>query len=70
MGPIAGIGLQKVFENLSSEGLDLMNKLLNMNYEKRITAAAALEHPYFAKLHLPKDEPVRDPVNSREFEFE
>ena len=41
-----------------------------MNYEKRITAAEALQHPYFAKLHLLKDEPVREPVNSREFEFE
>lgn len=47
-----------------------MNKMLNMNYEERITASKALEHPYFKNLHSAKDEPTRDPVNPREFEFE
>ena len=32
---------------ISDEAIDLLNKLLEFDIEKRITAKEALEHPYF-----------------------
>ncbi|RCV41555.1 hypothetical protein SETIT_9G145800v2 [Setaria italica] len=43
---------------LSDEGFELLNGLLTCNPDKRLTAAAALKHPWFSKmdvLDLPKD---------------
>ena len=42
------------------ESIDLMNKLLQLNPEKRISASTALEHPYVAQFHNPKEEPTLD----------
>lgn len=39
---------------LSDLGFDLLNKLLTYDPEKRITAAAALNHPWFHEVPLPK----------------
>lgn len=36
--------------NISEDGLDLLAKMLEMNPAKRITAKAALKHPYFNDL--------------------
>lgn len=36
--------------------------MLVINPDKRITVEEALEHPYFASLHLPSDEPVCDRI--------
>ena len=44
---------------LSKEGFEVLSGLLTCNPEKRLTAAAALRHPWFAKidaLELPKEE--------------
>ena len=44
---------------LSTEGFEVLSGLLTCNPEKRLTAAAALKHPWFAKvddLELPKKE--------------
>lgn len=38
--------------------LDLLNKLLNFNPNKRLTAANCLEHPYLSKFHDSDKEPV------------
>ena len=40
------LGWQLLVPNLSPEGVDLMEKLFRYNPDSRITAAAALEHPY------------------------
>ena len=40
------------------EALDLIDKMLDMNPERRITVDAALSHPFFESLHDPDDEPV------------
>ena len=42
------------------ESVDLMNKLLQLNPEKRISASTALEHPYMAQFHNPAEEPTLD----------
>lgn len=64
----------KNFENLfpkaNKEAIDLIQKMLVFDFEKRITVSEALKHPYLNELHLPEDEPVRDPVPFTEFEFE
>jgi len=37
---------------------------------KRITVEEALKHPYLANLHLEEDEPIREPMDQLDFEFE
>ena len=37
--------------------LDLIDKMLQFNPNKRITVEEALSHPYMASLHEPNDEP-------------
>ncbi|KAL6508869.1 Mitogen-activated protein kinase 1 [Orobanche hederae] len=50
--------LAKIFPHVSPLAMDLIDKMLTINPTKRITVEAALEHPYFALLHDPADEPV------------
>lgn len=52
---IPNSSLRKYFPNLSENGFDLLSKFFIYDPEKRITAAEALEHPYFKELPLPKD---------------
>lgn len=44
--------------NINHQAIDLLKRMLVFNPLKRITAEQALEHPYFAKLHDPSEEPV------------
>lgn len=54
--------------------VDLLEKMLVLDTDKRITAASALAHPYFAQYHDPEDEPVAEPYDqsfeSRELEID
>uniref|UniRef100_A0A3B4WK47 mitogen-activated protein kinase n=1 Tax=Seriola lalandi dorsalis TaxID=1841481 RepID=A0A3B4WK47_SERLL len=54
--------------------VDLLEKMLVLDTDKRITAAEALAHPYFAQYHDPDDEPEAEPYDqsfeSRELEIE
>lgn len=50
--------LAEIFPTASDEALDLLNKLLQFNPEKRLTAEEALEHPYVAQFHNEDDEPI------------
>lgn len=56
------------------EAVDLLEKMLVLDTDKRITAAEALAHAYFAQYHDPDDEPVADPYDqsfeSRELDIE
>jgi len=45
-----------------SVALDLLEKMLRFDPDKRITVEEALEHPYLAQLHDPNDEPVCEEV--------
>lgn len=45
------VTLEGKFKNLiSSEALRLMQEMLSMEIEKRLTAKECLEHPYFSEL--------------------
>jgi len=49
--------LSTIFPAATADELDLLDRLLQFNPEKRITAQEALEHPYLAQFHNPDDEP-------------
>lgn len=54
--------------------VDLLEKMLVLDTDKRITAAQALAHSYFAQYHDPDDEPEAEPYDqsfeSRELDIE
>ncbi|GKY99383.1 hypothetical protein MPSEU_000893000 [Mayamaea pseudoterrestris] len=53
------------FPGTPPEALDVVRKMLEVHPDKRITVADALDHPFFAPLHNPSDEPT----SSRKFDF-
>ncbi|XP_035595280.1 mitogen-activated protein kinase 14A isoform X2 [Oncorhynchus keta] len=63
-----------VFIGANPQAVDLLEKMLVLDTDKRITAAEALAHPYFSQYHDPDDEPEADPYDqsfeSRELEIE
>lgn len=58
----------RILKGATEQEIDLISRMLLWDPAKRITADEAVEHPYFAKLHDPFDEPVAYPVD--EFDFE
>ncbi|KAM9506971.1 mitogen-activated protein kinase 14A isoform 1-T1 [Salvelinus alpinus] len=63
-----------VFIGANPQAVDLLEKMLVLDTDERITAAEALAHPYFSQYHDPDDEPEADPYDqsfeSRELEIE
>ena len=53
----------QVFPLTTVEGADLLEKMLDLDADTRITAEEALEHPYLADLADPTDEPVAQPYD-------
>lgn len=51
------------FPSVVLTAVDLLEKMLVLDSDKRITAAQALAHAYFAQYHDPDDEPVADPYD-------
>jgi len=47
----------QLYPDATPEAIDLLDKMLAFNPERRITAEDALTHPYFAEYHDPLDEP-------------
>lgn len=43
--------------------IDLLEKMLELDADKRITAEQALSHPYLAQYADPADEPVSEPYD-------
>lgn len=62
--------LSMVIRNANPLGLDLLEKMLAFNPEKRISIAEALEHPYLTSLHKLEDEPIITNVSSFDFKYE
>lgn len=52
------------------DAIDLLEKMLKFDPEKRITIEDALKHPYLIKYHDPNDEPVGEPVSAYDFDYE
>lgn len=50
-------------QNLNPQMLDLLDRMLTFNPNKRISAAEALTHPYLSTYHDPDDEPDYPPLN-------
>uniref|UniRef100_A0A4W5PIX0 mitogen-activated protein kinase n=1 Tax=Hucho hucho TaxID=62062 RepID=A0A4W5PIX0_9TELE len=63
-----------VFIGANPQAVDLLEKMLVLDTDKRITAAEALAHPYFSQYHDPDDEPEADPYDqsfeSRDLDIE
>lgn len=56
IGMYKKVAFEKIMKKISKDGIDLLEKLLEIDYEKRITAEAALKHPYFSEYHSEADE--------------
>uniref|UniRef100_A0A3Q0R2Z9 mitogen-activated protein kinase n=1 Tax=Amphilophus citrinellus TaxID=61819 RepID=A0A3Q0R2Z9_AMPCI len=63
-----------VFIGANPLAVDLLEKMLVLDTDKRITAAEALAHSYFAQYHDPDDEPEAEPYDqsfeSRELQID
>jgi mitogen-activated protein kinase 1/3 len=60
----------QLFPNTSPLALDLLEKLLAFNPNKRITVEEALRHPYLEPYHDPEDEPTAPPIPDEFFDFD
>jgi len=61
---------EEVFPNANPQAIDLIEKMLRLDPEKRITVDDALAHPYLAQLHDPDDEPVCSKIFDNDFDEE
>ena len=52
-----------VFEGANPEALDLLEKMLEIDPDRRITAEQTLAHPYLAQFADPTDEPNSAPYD-------
>ncbi|XP_014271663.1 mitogen-activated protein kinase p38a [Halyomorpha halys] len=52
-----------VFRGANAAAINLLERMLELDPEKRITAEEALAHPYLAQYADPSDEPVSPPFN-------
>ncbi|XP_075051770.1 mitogen-activated protein kinase 14 isoform X6 [Mixophyes fleayi] len=68
------MNFEDVFLGANPQAVDLLEKMLVLDTDKRITATEALAHPYFTQYHDPDDEPVAEPYDqsfeSRELDIE
>jgi len=60
--------LATLFPNAPDDAMDMLNKLLQFNPNKRMTAEQGLEHPYLEQFHDPEEEiscsrPIQIPLN-------
>lgn len=49
--------LQRYYPQSNPQALDLIDRMLQFNPNKRLTVEEAIQHPYLASLHDPNDEP-------------
>ncbi|SCU91293.1 LADA_0F09120g1_1 [Lachancea dasiensis] len=63
-------GLRGRLPNANPDGIDLLEKMLVFDPQRRITAEQALEHPYLRAYHDPHDEPATTKVDPALFNFD
>ncbi|GCC30139.1 hypothetical protein chiPu_0008586 [Chiloscyllium punctatum] len=54
---------QQVFPTMNKQAVDLLEKMLHLDPDERITACNALAHPYLIEHHDPDNEPVAEPYD-------
>jgi len=62
------VNLAARLPNLTAQGANLLDQMLQFDPRKRISVQAALEHPYLATYHDPTNEPVASGVFKADFE--
>ena len=68
-GKIDKVSWKEIFPSACPDALDLLDKMLIFDPDRRITAEKALKHKYFDDLPHSEDE-IPDPVSKFDFEFE
>ncbi|KAL9959866.1 hypothetical protein ACROYT_G033230 [Oculina patagonica] len=58
----------EVFLYANPQAVDLLEKMLDLDTDKRLTAEQALAHPYLATYADPDDEPTCEPFDEVQFE--
>ncbi|KAJ7375073.1 Mitogen-activated protein kinase 1 [Desmophyllum pertusum] len=51
---------QRIFANADAKALDLLDKMLTFNPDRRITIEESLAHPYLEQYYDPADEPIAE----------
>lgn len=52
------VPLEELFPTAPKEALDLLDKMLDLNANRRIEVEDALNHPFLESMHDPEDEPA------------
>jgi mitogen-activated protein kinase 1/3 len=60
----------RLYPNAHAQALDLLEKMLTFNPQKRITVVQALAHPYFEQYYEPEDEPEAKEPFRHDMEFD
>ena len=47
---------RQIFKGMDPQAIDLLEKMLEFDFSKRISAVKALNHPYFSDLYIPVNE--------------
>lgn len=64
------IAWNRLFPKADANALDLLDKMLTFNPNKRITVEAALAHPYLEQYYDPADEPIAERPFTFQQEFD
>jgi len=65
-----GKSFQHAFADMPPMASDLLSKMLKWDGEGRISVNDAIQDAFFESLHCPEDEPIREPLDIADFEFE
>jgi len=67
---VSPTSFQQLLPNADAHAINLLELILQVDPAKRLSAAEAMEHPYFDSLHEPSAVITREPIPAEEFAFE